>query len=301
MERRADRPQSNPSPGNEADSSSLARGMAPRLFGSLRDALFAASRSEQEMRSSDPNQLASGPLDRESFDTGRAEPELPGGRPTPEQPEPTPQAAAAVALPASPRPAPVALQVPATPPAHEQSSMKPPAAADRVPVGAEQLPSADEITAQLDRARAKSALQAGSAAAPPQRTQLVRGRGPLAKSEFQQDPVVGWLVVVGGAGLGSFRPIFEGNNSIGRSRNNRIPIDFGDDAISNEEQAYIRYDGNDRSFLFVPNMSKTNVVSVNSKRPTSAVQLNAMDVVTMGRTQLAFVPFCGPEFDWSEI
>jgi hypothetical protein len=26
-----------------------------------------------------------------------------------------------------------------------------------------------------------------------------------------------------------------------------------------------------------------------------------MDVITVGRTQLVFVPFCGPEFDWSAL
>jgi len=135
----------------------------------------------------------------------------------------------------------------------------------------------------------------------PARTQLVRGRQPVKRGTFYQDPVVGWLVVVGGPGLGAYRPIFEGNNTIGRSPTQRIPIDFGDDAISSEEQAYIRYDSTDRTFLFVPNLAKTNVVSVNDKRPTSAVPLEAMDVITMGRTQLVFVPFCGPEFDWSEL
>ena len=25
------------------------------------------------------------------------------------------------------------------------------------------------------------------------------------------------------------------------------------------------------------------------------------DLITMGRTKLAFVPFCGEEFDWSEL
>ena len=75
---------------------------------------------------------------------------------------------------------------------------------------------------------------------------------------------------------------------------NRVAIDFGDDAISGEEQAYIRYDSSDRSFLFVPNLAKTNVVSLNDRRPTAAVELQAMDVITMGRTQLVFVPFCGP-------
>ncbi|MFV0296311.1 MAG: FHA domain-containing protein, partial [Hyphomicrobiaceae bacterium] len=118
---------------------------------------------------------------------------------------------------------------------------------------------------------------------------------------FDRDPVVGWLVIVGGPGLGAFRPIHEGNNTVGRSANQRIAIDFGDEAISSEEQAYIRYDSTDRTFLFVPNLTKTNVVAVNDLRPTAAVTLNAMDVITMGRTQLVFVPFCGPDFDWSEI
>jgi FHA domain len=133
------------------------------------------------------------------------------------------------------------------------------------------------------------------------RTQLVRGKVKVERGTFEQDPVVGWLVVVGGPGIGCYRPIFEGNNTIGRNSSQRIPIDFGDETISSEEQAYIRYDSSARSFLFVPNLSKTNVVSLNDKRPTGAVELNQMDVITMGRTQLVFVPFCGAEFDWAEL
>ena len=135
----------------------------------------------------------------------------------------------------------------------------------------------------------------------PARTQLVRGKAKVERGEFGQDPVVGWLVVVGGPGIGAHRPIFEGNNTLGRSSSQRIPIDFGDEAISSEEQAYIRYDSSSRSFLFVPNLAKTNVVSINDKRPTGAVELSQMDVITMGRTQLVFVPFCGADFDWAEL
>ena len=138
-------------------------------------------------------------------------------------------------------------------------------------------------------------------AADDSRTQVVRGKPKIARAGFDQDPVVGWIVVIGGPGLGAFRPIHEGNNAIGRNASQRIPLDFGDNTISAEEQAYIRYDSMDRSFLFVPNLSKTNVVSVNNKRPTAAVKLEVMDVIGMGRTQLAFVPFCGEEFDWSEL
>jgi hypothetical protein len=133
------------------------------------------------------------------------------------------------------------------------------------------------------------------------RTTIVRGKQQVTRGAFEQDPVVGWLVVVGGPGIGQYRPIFEGNNSIGRGEGNRIPIDFGDDAISTDEQAYIRYDSTERSFLFVPNLAKTNVVSLNEKRPTGAVELAQMDVITMGRTQLVFVPFCGPDFDWAAL
>jgi hypothetical protein len=133
------------------------------------------------------------------------------------------------------------------------------------------------------------------------KTQFVKGKSRPERSDFHQEPVVGWLVVIGGPGLGAFRPIFEGNNTIGRAPSQRIPVDFGDDAISAEEQAYLRYDSSDRSFLFVPNLAKTNVVRLNDDKPTAAVKLRPMDVITMGRTQLVFVPFCGEEFDWSEL
>jgi hypothetical protein len=135
----------------------------------------------------------------------------------------------------------------------------------------------------------------------PPRTQLVRGRSAVKRTEFHQDPVVGWLVIVGGPGLGAFRPIYEGNNTIGRAPSQRIPLNFGDEAISGEEQAYLRYDSADRKFLLVPNLAKTNIVAVNERKPTSAVELSAMDLITVGRTQLAFVPFCGLDFDWSEL
>ncbi|MGE0699625.1 MAG: FHA domain-containing protein, partial [Hyphomicrobiaceae bacterium] len=120
-------------------------------------------------------------------------------------------------------------------------------------------------------------------------------------TDFHQDPVVGWLVVIGGSGLGAFRPIYEGNNTVGRSSGQRIPVDFGDETISSEEQAYIRYDSVDRRFLLVPNLAKTNIVAVNNTKPTAAVELAAMDVITMGHTQIVFVPFCGQDFDWGEL
>jgi len=169
---------------------------------------------------------------------------------------------------------------------------------------APELASAEDKEPTTRVVRAPAALKPGPASAAPEevgRTQAVRGKPKVTRTTFHQDPVVGFIIVVGGPGLGAYRPIYEGNNTLGRAKGQRIPLDFGDDSISAEEQAYIRYDSVDRSFLFVPNLAKTNIVSINSKKPTGAVPLNAMDVITVGRTQLAFVPFCGEEFDWSEL
>ncbi len=162
------------------------------------------------------------------------------------------------------------------------------------------------VEAAVDEASAPTTrvLRAAKPVAEPRgeaRTQVLRGKQTVARGTFAQDPVVGWLVVVGGPGLGAFRAIFEGNNTVGRDPNQRVAIDFGDDTISAEEQAYIRYDSAERTFLFVPNLAKTNIVSLNGKRPTAAVPLASMDVIHMGRTQLVFVPFCGIDFDWAEL
>ena len=191
--------------------------------------------------------------------------------------------------------------LPVTPCAQGGAAAAPAAAAARPgPVVARVAVDPAELSAQVPRtqpvARGQAAVPAADA-----RTQLLRGRQKVSRAKFHQDPVVGWLVIVGGPGLGAHRSIFEGNNTVGRASTQRIPIDFGDDTISSEEQAYIRYNSNDRSFLFVPNLAKTNVVQVNDQKPTGAVALKPMDVITMGRTQLVFVPFCGADFDWAEL
>jgi hypothetical protein len=250
--------------------------IAGRLMGSLRDALAAAGRE-------DPPSAAAAP----AVST---------------------LSAATIALPALPPAVSSDESRPALPPARQEPASPSAAEAARdarggtIPIGRAEdrhveigAPTTRVIRA-TPRPEAPRESQDDSA-----RTQLIRGKATLARTEFLQDPVVGWLVVVGGPGLGAFRPIFEGNNTLGRSPTQRIPIDFGDDTISSEEQAYVRYDSADRIFLLVPNLAKTNVVAVNEKKPTSAVQLAAMDLITVGRTQLVFVPFCGAEFDWAEL
>ena len=237
--------------------------MPSRILGSLREALAAASRDATgEITVGERTEL----LPREGTDAARQSSPIPAAAPKAASEHPPAQSAAE------------AVRRAKTPTPEQLEAGDPTTRVVRGKVDALELPTAGDS-----------------------RTQVVRGKPKIARAGFDQDPVVGWLVVIGGPGLGAFRPIHEGNNAIGRNASQRIPLDFGDNTISAEEQAYIRYDSMDRSFLFVPNLSKTNVVSVNNKRPTAAVKLEVMDVIGMGRTQLAFVPFCGEEFDWSEL
>ena len=268
------------------------------FLGSLKDALAAASRDEPALAANRavPGSSASAPGSPASNVPAVMNQDPPAGPPpVPQRPDNSPAAS------------------PSSPDAGQPKPQHPPkpmsaAEAAREARGVTSLKPQDKHmefdgtnTTRIIRGGAPRAQEPAAVEDSQARTQLVRGRQALKRGQFAQDPVVGWLVITGGPGLGSYRPVFEGNNSIGRAPTSRIPLDFGDDTISFEEQAYLRYDGNDRGFLFVPNMSKTNVVSVNNKRPTTAIELAAMDVIVMGRTQLVFMPFCGPEFDWSEI
>jgi hypothetical protein len=115
------------------------------------------------------------------------------------------------------------------------------------------------------------------------------------------NPIVGILVITGGPGKGSCCHLYYGNNSIGRDANQSVRLDFGDTSISAQEQAFIRYDYEDRKFLFIPNLSKTNVVALNTEKPTSAVELKAWDEIRIGQTRLRFMPVCGPHFDWGDV
>jgi hypothetical protein len=273
-------------------------GGATRLFGSLRDALLAAGREPPENDLPPPlNQARPIP------------PPLPPAPPAAHMERPrVEQAAQHVAhLPvvhASNIEKTVVMSEPPKDSAREARTPKAPSPAPsaarpepvvgRVPVDSEEL--ASQVPRTQPMARGQGSRPGGDA-----RTQLLRGKQKVSRAKFHQDPVVGWLVIVGGPGLGAHRSIYEGNNTVGRASTQRVPIDFGDDTISSEEQAYIRYDSNDRSFLFVPNLAKTNVVQVNDQKPTGAVDLKAMDVISMGRTQLVFVPFCGADFDWAEL
>ena len=127
------------------------------------------------------------------------------------------------------------------------------------------------------------------------KTQLIRGGG----TESESDPVAGWLVVVKGPGRGGFSAIYVGMNSLGRDASQRVCLDFGDEAISREEHAFITYDEETRCF-YLQHGGKSNLVRLGSDPVLTPTELKPGDLIRIGKTTLLFVPCCGPDFSWTD-
>lgn len=119
--------------------------------------------------------------------------------------------------------------------------------------------------------------------------------------EDLEDPVVGWLVVVKGPGLGQSVSIGVGMNSVGRDSDSRIALDFGDKMISGNDHARIIYDDDSRGF-FIAHGSGKSITKVNGKMVATTLALNSFDVIEITKaTHLRFVAFCNENFDWSDL
>jgi len=114
------------------------------------------------------------------------------------------------------------------------------------------------------------------------------------------DPVVGWLVVIKGPGLGASLQLGVGNNPIGREPGQRVLLNFGDDMISRCNQASVLYDDRNRSF-FIQHGTGKNLTRLNGQLVCSLMPLAAGDRIELSpKTELRFVPFCDEEFDWAD-
>lgn len=98
---------------------------------------------------------------------------------------------------------------------------------------------------------------------------------------------VGILKVVDGPGKGQERPVFSGTNQLGRSADNRIPLDFGDNTISRQQHAVIAYNSADASFRIFDG-GKQNPVHVNGERLSGDRALSDGDIIKIGLTTLRF-------------
>ncbi len=114
------------------------------------------------------------------------------------------------------------------------------------------------------------------------------------------NPVVAWLTVLKGPGRGQSRPVFYGQNSIGRGPDQRVSLDFGeqsDQRISRGTHAYLVYDEVSRKF-FLRDAGQSNLVRHNGNVVLQPIEIEDRDEVTIGDTKLMFVALCNSKFDW---
>ncbi|MFZ0746419.1 MAG: FHA domain-containing protein [Terracidiphilus sp.] len=110
------------------------------------------------------------------------------------------------------------------------------------------------------------------------------------------DPVVGWLVAIGGPEKGKDYRIRSENNTVGRSKDMYICIS-GDESISRERHTVITFDPQRNAFHLSPGEGR-GLVYLNGEAVLAHKQLAPYDEILLGKTKLVFVPFCGDKFKW---
>ncbi|MGM9553987.1 MAG: FHA domain-containing protein [Faecousia sp.] len=110
------------------------------------------------------------------------------------------------------------------------------------------------------------------------------------------EPVVGWLVAIGGAHFGTDFKLKAGRNFIGRAAGMDVALS-GDPSISREKHAIILYEPKANIFLVQPGDAK-ELFYLNDKVVLTATEINAYDVITLGESKLLFIPCCGEKFNW---
>jgi hypothetical protein len=88
-------------------------------------------------------------------------------------------------------------------------------------------------------------------------------------------------------------------NIIGRGVRNRVVLDFGDQQISEEDHFRIAYDRENRRFHLVPGRG-TNLVYVDGAPLLTALELSGQRDLKVGSSLIRFVPFCSPDWDWTD-
>lgn len=129
-------------------------------------------------------------------------------------------------------------------------------------------------------------------------TKLFRPSSSISsKDSLNHQPVVGWLVIVNGPGRGLAMNLTYGVNSIGRSDSERVSLDFGDEEISRQKHALLTYDPKGKKF-YLQNGEGVNLTYVGDTPVLQTIELKGGEIISLGKTELCFVAFCGPHFDW---
>ena len=131
----------------------------------------------------------------------------------------------------------------------------------------------------------------------PPPTPAVTRRVGMAAVTNRVDPVVGWLVCMGGPDRGRDFRLHAEKNFIGRSPTMDVCIP-SDDSISRERHGVVIFDPKKQIFWLLPG-DASGLVYLNGEVVHSPAQLQQDDVVELGQSKLVLIPFCGDKYSWS--
>jgi len=170
------------------------------------------------------------------------------------------------------------------------------------------VPGDDEVTLRPAKKPAgPPPLPAGNAPADDEKTRVyfrapAAGAEPAAAPAEGVSPTVGWLIVMVGPGRGASVTLGYGMNHVGRSASNRVVLDFGDEEISRKTHTTLTYDPRGKKFYLQPGPDATNLTYLGDEPDLKPVltptEIFGGESITLGRTKLKFIAFCGPGFSW---
>ena len=190
-----------------------------------------------------------------------------------------------------------------------QPDMKPPVITDSPPAtegrdgATTPTASTGGVTRRIVRSEPAPAIKppAESAPKPAARPPATAPTGGATRDPLV-NPVVGWLAVIAGSGVGEILPLGYGVNDIGQGTAVRVRLDFGDETITGGDQsitiyAAIIYTARTRRFYLQSVAAETGL---NGRPVRGSVELTGGETLQLGQTRLRFVPLCGPDFDWRD-
>ncbi len=111
-------------------------------------------------------------------------------------------------------------------------------------------------------------------------------------------PVVGWLVATNGDDAGASFELKSGKNFIGRGEDMDVVLK-GDKTVSRNRHAIILYEPKMKAFLVQPGESR-ELFYLNGNVVLNTEKISAYDILSIGETELIFIPFCGERFSWDK-
>lgn len=112
------------------------------------------------------------------------------------------------------------------------------------------------------------------------------------------EPVVGWLVCIQGESQGESFKLYDGKNSIGRMRTNKVCL-ADENSVSREKHAIVIFDAKNTAFYLQPG-DGDKITYLNDSPVFVPQQLKEFDKIQLGDCELLFIPLCSERFKWED-